>query len=168
MAGNIISHDVLVENLSYCKDTGIFKRKKTGKIAGHINKSDGYVYIRVCSTRYRAHALAMYYVNGVYPYNNEIDHINHIRADNRYINLRKVDRKENSKNLSLSKNSTTKHNGVSIDKRTGTYKSYITVDGKYIHLGNFKTIEDAVSARNIAQKKYGFHVNHGIGAVNGK
>jgi hypothetical protein len=29
------------------------------------------------------------------------------------------------------------------------------------HLGTFKTLEDAISARKRAEAEYGFHANHG-------
>jgi hypothetical protein len=34
-------------------------------------------------------------------------------------------------------------------------------DGKYLHLGYFDRFDDAVSARKSAEKKLGYHPNHG-------
>jgi len=166
MAANVVSHDVLLGSLNYCKSTGGFTRKsnntrqKAGDVAGSINKSDGYRYIRVCGKRYAAHKLAIYYVSGTYPIC-EIDHINHNRSDNSLDNLRLATRKENSKNLKLRKDSTTGAVGVSLDKRNGKYKSYICIDSKYVHLGNFASKEEAAYARNAASCMHEFHINHG-------
>lgn len=92
----------------------------------------------------------------------QVDHINHNRQDNRWINLREVNNTNNIKNCSLSKNSVTKINGVNLIKTTNKYRAYITVNKKQIHLGVFDDINDAIAARKQADIDYGFHVNHGI------
>ena len=55
---------------------------------------------------------------------------------------------------SLNKNSTTGHKGVSYQKKLGTYRAYITINRKQIHLGSFATIDEAVKAREAAEEKY--------------
>ena len=35
------------------------------------------------------------------------------------------------------------------------------IDRKHIHLGVYKTLEEAIQARQEANVKYGFHFNHG-------
>ena len=54
----------------------------------------------------------------------------------------------------LNKNSTTGQKGVSYQKKFGTYRAYITINRKQIHLGSFPTIEEAVKARKVAEEKY--------------
>lgn len=54
----------------------------------------------------------------------------------------------------LNKNSTTGQKGVSYQKKLGTYRAYITINRKQIHLGSFATIEEAVKARKAAEEKY--------------
>lgn len=54
----------------------------------------------------------------------------------------------------LNKNSTTGHKGVSYQKKLGTYRAYITINRKQIHLGSFPTIEEAIKARKAAEEKY--------------
>lgn len=54
----------------------------------------------------------------------------------------------------LNKNSTTGHKGVSFMPQYGTYRAYITVHRKQIHLGCFRDIADAIKARKAAEEKY--------------
>lgn len=44
--------------------------------------------------------------------------------------------------------------GVSFDKNVEKYVSYINVNCKKIILGRYKTLEDAISARKLAEQKY--------------
>lgn len=53
----------------------------------------------------------------------------------------------------LSKNSTTKVKGVS-KLKSGKYRAYINLKRKQIHLGTYKTIEEAQEARKEAEKEY--------------
>lgn len=84
----------------------------------------------------------------------DIDHINHNCLDNRKSNLRIYEHIDNSKNRLLNRNSTTKHKGVHWHKRDNVYQAQITVNKKRIYLGRFLNIEDAIIARNTAEKKY--------------
>lgn len=81
-----------------------------------------------------------------------IDHINNNPLDNRRKNLRKCTQRENTKNTSKPKNSTCEFMGVSIEH--GSYVARIGHDKKKIHLGSFKTLEDAIVARLNAEKLY--------------
>jgi hypothetical protein len=90
----------------------------------------------------------------------QIDHINHIRDDNRWVNLRNVIHRANQLNTSLSSNNTSGFNGVRI-LPSGRYSAFIMVQRKQISLGTYDTLEEAIAARQAANSKYGFHVNHG-------
>jgi hypothetical protein len=96
-------------------------------------------------------------MTGEYP-ESQIDHINRIKHDNRFCNLRAVNNKENSLNKILQSNSTTGHIGVSFVKRLKVYRAYITIDGKQKSLGYYNNIHDAVKSRHEANLKYGFNV----------
>lgn len=99
--------------------------------------------------------------NGQIPDGMEIDHINHIRTDNRIENLRLVSRLTNMKNKSMYANNSSGVTGVRWDSRFGEWISRITTNGKIIYLGSFDNINDAITARNVAEAKIGFHDNHG-------
>ena len=87
------------------------------------------------------------------PKNFVIDHINGNKLDNRRSNLRICTCKENSRNVSASKNNKTGHLGISLTK-FGRYRARIMVDGKEIRLGNYVNLEDAIKARKKAEIKY--------------
>lgn len=54
----------------------------------------------------------------------------------------------------INKNNTTGYKGVSYRKDRNKYRAYIKYQGKYIFLGNYNNIEDAVKARQLAEEKY--------------
>jgi hypothetical protein len=162
----MIDSDRLDEVISYNADTGIFTwissgscRIKYGDIAGSVKKH-GYREIQVDKKIYLAHRLAWLYYYGSFP-DGEIDHINHNKLDNRIVNLRVVDIKENNKNKSIMKNNTSGHCGVVWHKKSSKWQSQIVINGKNIYLGLFKELFCAIKTRKKAEVKYGFHKNHG-------
>lgn len=92
---------------------------------------------------------------------NYADHINGDRLDNRRTNLRVVTPVENSKyRTKVNKNNTSKHRGVFITE-DGTYHAYIYSKKKKVNLGYYKTYQDAVDQRLLAEKKYGIKFYEG-------
>ena len=145
--------------LHYDPATGIFtwrvstsNRVRAGDVAGCQNGS-GYLLIKVQSRLYQAHRLAWLYMNSNWP-EDQIDHINRIRTDNRIANLRDVSHKQNGQNASKPSNNTSGHPGVSWHKLTSKWRACIKHNQKLIHLGLFATIEEALSARKAAEKLY--------------
>ena len=91
----------------------------------------------------------------------DMDHIDHIKTNNKWSNLREVSNQENHKNLKKNVNNKSGVSGVWWDAQRTKWIAHITVARKKIHLGVFKTKEGAVKARKEAEIKYGFHENHG-------
>ena len=158
-----------MSELEYNPDTGAFTWKATsrrgfvGKSAGCLCTRDGYIRIRIHGKLELAHRLAwdMSYPDNPVTPDEQIDHINHIRTDNRICNLRKATNTENSRNASIGVNNTSSALGVWFEKRRDKWVAEIKVDRKKKHLGQFDTFDAAVAARKAAECEFGFHENHG-------
>lgn len=162
----MITQSYLKEIINYCPESGVFtwrvyrKGSSPGDVAGVLRDSDGYRRISINGKTYASHRLAFLYMTGSFP-ENHIDHIDQIRDNNRWSNIRVVTPQENQKNRSMTKRNTSGFTGVSWYERSGEWVARIKADGKQIHLGYFKDIVDAINARMAANVKYGFHKNHG-------
>ena len=160
-----ITQQELKTRLSYDPETGEFIWLKTkfknllGKVAGHKQK-DGYVKIFLNSRPMSAHRLAWLYVHGKFP-DGEIDHINHIRDDNRICNLREVTRLENHQNKKMDKRNKSGVPGVHWNKGLGKWMVRIGMNGTRKHLGYFENFEEAVKIRKQAEAELNYHENHG-------
>jgi hypothetical protein len=163
-----ITPEKLHKVFNYDPETGILTYKtrsknfNPGDVANYTVAS-GYQITRINGIDYLAHRIIYLYMTGKWP--ELTDHINHNRSDNRWKNLREVSERENALNTSLSKNSSTGINGVALHKPTGKYRAYINIQRKQIHLGLFNTIEEAQTARKLADTQYKYHENHGSPAV---
>lgn len=83
-----------------------------------------------------------------------IDHKNGNTFDCRKINLRPATKSQNAINCKIHKDNSSGATGVSWKKDKKRWKAYITVNGKQIHLGYFREIEEAIKARKEAEKEY--------------
>ena len=82
-----------------------------------------------------------------------IDHINHNGLDNRLCNLRIVTHRENCENK-LRKNKTG-YSCVTWHSRDKIWAVNIQINNKRVHIGNFKTPEEASKAREEYKLKNG-------------
>lgn len=157
---NKISHSELLNLVHYDPLTGVFTARvhlsdktRQGKVLGCISKKSGYCVIRLRGVLYRAHRLAWLYMKGAFP-EEDIDHFNRIRSDNRFDNLRIANNSQNQANTNLSRNNSTGRKGVHKYKNRQKYVAYITTNLKRIHLGHFDTIEEAAEAYDKAALQY--------------
>jgi len=90
-----------------------------------------------------------------------VDHINHIRDDNRWENLRLVSASGNSRNRGMSSRNTSGVTGVTWSRSKSRWVAQIKVDKENKTLGVFTDFSEAVNARKNAEVLYGFHENHG-------
>jgi hypothetical protein len=123
-----------------------------GRQAGYIN-SDGRRRIRIDSVGFLANRLTWLYMTGIWPMG-QIDHINGIRDDDRWDNLREVTNQQNCWNQGRAKNNTSGYKGVNWEKTFNSWSAHIGVHGRKIYLGSFKIKEDAARAYNEAVLKY--------------
>lgn len=158
MAANDLTAQRLRELLHYDPETGVFTRKACysklwlGAIAGTLT-AHKYVTIRIDGYRVKAHRLAWLYVTGSWP-ENFIDHINGIRFDNRFANLRDVTASVNSQNIKKARgNSGHGVLGVGRQSTGTTWIARIRVGGVAHYLGNFPTAEDAHAAYVEAKRR---------------
>ena len=86
-----------LELFRYDYETGVlyWRRRVNSRVpktleAGAQNKSNGYLYVKVHGRRYLVHRVVMLMCYGFYGEGLEVDHINHVRNDNRLVNLRFV------------------------------------------------------------------------------
>jgi hypothetical protein len=140
----------------------VFKIRFEGKPAGCIkNKTRSekkYLVIGIDYVLYRAHRLAWFYMNGIMPEDDAIDHINGNGLDNRIENLR--DGINNSRNMRLMKTNSSGVSGVNWSKSKGKWRARIH-DGKELHLGYFDDFDSAVAARKAAELSFGYEKEHG-------
>lgn len=136
------------ELLEYDPETGVFTWKAAkkgiyaGSKAGYSNQ-EGYAVITIKRKPYYAHRLAFLYMEGRFP-NKEVDHINRDAGDNRWVNLRHSNRRENLEN----KITNNDFIGVYWHKGERRWKAVTSRAGRKRHaLGSFKTHIAACYAR---------------------
>ena len=83
-----------------------------------------------------------------------VDHKKHDTLDNRKSELRICTVSDNTKNIRKNNRNTTGYKGVMYRKERNAYTARITVDGKRLYLGYFRTPEEAYTAYCDASKKY--------------
>lgn len=144
---------------SYDQRTGLITwikgslRWPSGRVAGSFDKGTGYIIVTLRSTAMRGHRLAWALHYGEWP-EDEIDHINGIRNDNRVENMRNATRETNNQNIRTA----TKANAsgiLGVRFKGGSWMSSIRVKGRAIHLGSFGSAEAAHQAYVDAKR-----VNH--------
>jgi hypothetical protein len=137
--------------ISYDKATGDFTwlisrggKAKNGVKAGYL-KPSGYIVIMIDNKNYPAHRLAFLYETGSLP-ENEVDHINRIKSDNRWENLRECTRFQNMMNLEKHPKNTSGYKGVSFMARDSVWVAQCTINKQHHFIGRFLTAELASTA----------------------
>jgi hypothetical protein len=164
-----MDYELASENLKYCADTGILwwitssRGRRAGKVAGSNTTIGGkphYNIIGFQGKSYLSHRVAWLLFYKEWP-DDQIDHINGNKQDNRIRNLRCVSQSENMKNIAISQRNTSGCLGVTWDTSRGKWKASIYTKGMHVNLGRFDNFSEAVFARKEAASRFGFHKNHG-------
>jgi hypothetical protein len=143
------------------KHLATWNTRFAGRIAGSDN-GKGYLTAQISRVHYRCHRLAFLYMTGSM-HLEEVDHINGIRNDNRWNNLRAVSRFQNMANQKRRHNNTSGVTGVSWNRKALLWEASITTAKKQFYLGGFADKDAAIATRKAAEKDHGFHPNHGRG-----
>lgn len=137
----------LHEVLFYDPYTGVFTWRqarqniRVGEVAGDF--SGRYVRIKLDQKSYAAHCLAWLYMTGAWP-DDEVDHKDTQKHNNRWLNLRAATRLQNTHNARPMKNKKyTTLKGVTWAKGRNKWQASIRIDGALKHLGYFSSPEAA-------------------------
>ena len=149
--GNSLSPD------GYCKS---WNSKYADKEALTSTNVHGYKAGRILNKTLLAHRAIWAIMMDKFP-DDQVDHINGIRTDNRFSNLRSVSQSENAKNTKMPASNTSGNTGVRFDKIRKKWSAQIVLDRKMIWLGYHPDKASAISERRKAELDYGFHTNHG-------
>ena len=158
----MITQKQLKRILHYDARTGLFSNLTNrnnnnglkGMRSGSVNV-DGYVVIGINRKHHYAHRLAWLYVYGYFP-ENDIDHKNKDKGDNRIKNLREISRACNSRNTGNCKNNTSGVTGVHFLNKQHRWVSYIMVNYKRCYLGYHTDFLEAVCHRLAAEQSLGW------------
>lgn len=142
----------------YCRQRWYWR-----KLEKRDNKDKGYWVTNVkIDDKYKTSILFIHQVVAELKYGeydhkvNVPDHLSRDTSDDRKCNIVLKSNQKNSHNRGLSKTNTSVKTGVSFNKTKNTWTSYITVNYKTIHLGDFANYDEAVKVRKEAEEKYGF------------
>lgn len=173
---------LLQEFLRYEPDTGkLFWRERarwwfkterdwrswTGRFAGEeafaVENGDGYPRGSIFGKKILAHRAAFAIYHGRWP-DDQLDHINGVKDDNRISNLREVTNVENSRNAPLRSTNTSGITGVSWHGPRRKWVAKLMIAGRTEYLGIYSSFDLAVAVRLRAERIAGFHENHGRGS----
>lgn len=82
-----------------------------------------------------------------------IDHIDNNKTNNELFNLRYATNSENQQNTNLCKKNTSGSKGIILNKKYNKWRAQIVINKKYIYIGQFDNIEDAIKARQEKAKE---------------
>lgn len=128
--------------------------KNAGNVAGTYGNKNGvptYWVISIDGRNYKAHRLAWLMVTGDWPIE-EVDHINEIKTDNRFENLREATHGDNKHNRGMMATNTSGSTGV--HQVGNRWKAQIRVNGKVEYLGYSGTRYEAEAKYRKAAAEY--------------
>lgn len=142
----------LCEAFTYDPDTGVITRKRDGKQMRTLSNR-GYTVVNYKNIQMLAHRMAWCMVHGVWP-SDEIDHRNHIKTDNRLLNLRSATRSENARNAVRANKFG--YRGIQRQPllRKRPWQAIINLKGKSTYIGGYATAEEAAKAYDKAARAH--------------
>lgn len=166
------SQERLRELFDYDQETGVLTWKvsshkcasniRVGGSAGCLNNT-GYYHTRIGTDRFLNHRLIWMWMTGEDPGDLDIDHINRVRSDNSWENLRVVSRGVNISN-SIKVNNTSGVPGITWEKAARKWSVRAYVDGARKFFGRFQTKEEAIT--RLKQVAPAHHIIHTMELTN--
>jgi hypothetical protein len=136
----------LLALFAYDPLTGLVTRRiaRANRPAGEVvgtTDGKGYLHVSVCKRFIRLHSLAWFLVTGhIAPM---LDHRDGCKTNNRWVNLRRCNARQNAGNVALQATNTSGYRGVSQNGKSGLWHAQIKLHGKQTYLGRFTTPEAA-------------------------
>lgn len=153
----LYSIDSIKDWVTYDPDTGVFHWKKkpsrrvvVGSVAGSLSRQLGYISMMLHKQSYLAHRMAFVYMTGKLPIG-LVDHINGIRSDNRWINLRDATNSINQQNQKQAR-ANCETGALGVTKSGRGFRATVGFNDKNYYSPTFNTIVEA-SAAYFAMKK---------------
>lgn len=127
--------------LTYNPENGVIRWRDSGEVAGS-KISGGYILIELPDgSKQYAHRLAFMLMGEEPP--ELVDHINGIKDDNRWVNLRASNKVDNACNAKLREDNKSGFKGVSWDSTRGRWRVSVTYDKSTVSR-RFKNLDEAV------------------------
>jgi len=149
-----LTQEIVREHMRYDNGKLFWKKSGSGVTVGAevgCLHSTGYRKVRFRGINTTVHRLIFLHHYGYLP-ENQIDHINRIRDDNRIENLREVSQSCNLRNMKLASANTSGIKGISYYKPQDKWLARIMVNNKSRHLGYHTTKLEAACARLAAEQ----------------
>lgn len=170
-SGVMPSRDVLRRLLDYNPATGALTWKpRTGPTQWNVRWAgkpalacphiQGYLHGAVLGTLYLAHRIIWKWLYDTEPH--KIDHSNGVRSDNRQVNLCDVDDTKSAMNQGKRSDNTSGICRVYWNREKRKWRAAIGYNGRQHFLGYYTNQNEAAKARAEAERRLGFHPNHGI------
>ena len=146
----MVLNDTTIKAFSDGRIFTLSKKCKKGEWIERRNKPDskGYIRIKIGGKMYYAHRLIM--IAFVGESDQDVDHINRIKTDNRFENLHYCTNRENG----LNRDYVDTAKGYCRDKQKNKWRAYIRINCKLKHLGHFEKEAEARKAYLDAKLKY--------------
>jgi hypothetical protein len=130
------------------------RRGRVGDIAGYV-ETNGYLRIRLYGKTFQAHRLVWLYHHGYLP-ENQVDHIDRNKLNNRIENLREVSKSCNMRNTGNRTDNSSGVKGVRWHRREEKWEARVKAPEKTINLGSSEDLLEAACLRLAAEQALGW------------
>jgi hypothetical protein len=135
------------------------KKTKVGTEVGYVRKNDGYRSFMLGNKNYLTHRVIYALHHNEVPL--MVDHIDCDRTNNNIENLRSCSNGQNMCNASVRSDNKSGVKNVWWEARRCKWKVSVAYDGKQIHVGYFKRLDDAkVAAVSAREQHHGLFARH--------